>query len=157
MKNITKDIQRYREVVRHLWNSCLVNCVEQSPGATYESFGRICEELFDVLILEAHGSEESAERLNVAGFKTIRVVPAIKESVPLIVNRSNPSGTYWDDSVKLKPDDCELLFIGFFDWDRHNTIEMRYLRVLVASCAAEPRVVGRHALIEMLYSEVVYV
>lgn len=157
MNDVTQQFELCRETARHIWNSCFAHQTgEPTSGATLESFDRICEELFDALILTPFGSAESPSQLNVQGFVSIRVVPAIPEGTPVLINRTDPSGPYWDDPLKsILPDASQLGFIGFFDWDSHGMIDMRYLRVRILRCDANPVVVGREALIEMAHAKVV--
>jgi hypothetical protein len=155
MIDITQEIQRYREAARHLWNSCLMSRVNTSSGVVYEAFGRICEELFEVVVLDPYDIDESAEQLNITGFQSLRVVPAVSAGTPILVNRTQPTGPYWDDPMtSVKAQDIELGLIGFFDWDSYGLIDMRYLRVRILGCPSHPVLVGREALIEILNAKV---
>lgn len=153
MTDITALVCRYREAARHLWNSCFRDGDE---GDAAESFDRICEELFNVLVLRPVGVGEQSSQLNVQGFQSIRVVPAIEEGTPVFINRTNPSGPYWDDPIaQVRPQAVELALIGFFDWDSCGFSEMRYLRVRIMSCRNDERLVGREALIDAAHARVV--
>jgi hypothetical protein len=127
-------------------------------GVAYEAFDRICEELFAALVLAPAGSHETPDQLNDQGFTSVRVLPSITDGTPILVNRTMPSGPYWDDPMTLvKPTEIELGFTGFFDWDPSGSIDMRYLRVRVLRCSANPVLDGREALIELSHSQVVVV
>jgi hypothetical protein len=156
MTDVTQQFELCRETARHIWNSCFAHQKgEPNSGAAFESFDRICEELFDALILTPFSSAESSSQLNVQGFTSIRVVPAIPDGTPILINRTEPSSPYWDDPMKsIHPTGSQLGFIGFFDWDSYGMIDMRYLRVRILTCDANPLVVGREALIEMSHAKV---
>lgn len=157
MTDITQQLQLYRETARHVWNSCFAaRSGASSSGEAFESFDQICEALFDALILGPLGSDESASQLNVQGFASIRVVPVISAGTPILINRTEPSGPYWDDPMNsVISGETELEFIGFFDWDSCGVIDMRYLRVRILDCKTNAAIVGREALIEMSHVKVV--
>jgi hypothetical protein len=158
MTDITADINRFREAARHLWNTWFTTRVNESTGVVFEAFGRICEEIFEVLVLDRHDIDEGGAQLNAQGFKSIRVVPAVAHGTPILVNRTNPAGPYWDDPTSVvKPVDVELELIGFFDWDSYRTIDMRYLRVRITSSAQIPSLAGREALLDVQYAIVLSV
>jgi hypothetical protein len=154
MDDITQQFQLYRETARHLWNSCFARRPDILSAS--ENFDRICEELFDALVLSKTGNNELPSQLNVQGFRSIRVVPLIAEGTPILINRTTPSGPYWDDPMRMvTPDGIALYFIGFFDWDSDGIIDMRYLRVCISAFDSNRLIEGREALIEISHAKVV--
>jgi hypothetical protein len=157
MIDITQQIQLYRETVRHIWNSCFASEAGRSPaGEVFEAFDTICEQLFVALILSPNAISEPVGQLNVQGFPSIRVIPLLAEGTPILINRTEPTGPYWDDPVNVvKPDEIELGFMGFFDWDSYGIIDMRYVRARVLACHSNRALEGREALVEMGHAKVV--
>jgi hypothetical protein len=156
MIDVTTDIQLFRETARHVWNSSIASTAASHPGETSEAFDQICEELFYVVVLMANGIDESVEKLNGDGFRSLKVVPLIAEGTPIMVNRTAPAGPYWDDPVVLvKPAGIDLSLIGFFDWDSFANIDLRYLRVRVEDAPGYPTIIGRQALVDVSHAKVV--
>lgn len=156
MIDITQQLLAYREVVRHIWNSCLAS--RAHTASAQEAYERVCEELFGVLVLDSISSNENVNLLNNVGFQSIRVVPLIPEGVPILVNRESPSGPYWDAPLTaVSPSSAELTFIGFFDWDSYGQIDLQYFRVRILSSTGNPQTIGHEALIEVRNAKVVEV
>jgi hypothetical protein len=101
----------------------------------------------------ADGLTNAALRPNV--FRFLQVVPAVDSGVPILINRTSPPGGYWDDPVTtVKPDDVDLRFVWFFDWDEIGRREFEYLEVVVEACPAHPQVAGRYAHVEWHHARV---
>lgn len=155
--DVTPAFHLYREAARHVWNSCFASRTDVTPSGThYEAFDRICEALFGALILDPVGSRECSSQLNVQGFASVRVIPAIVDGTPILINRTNPTGPYWDDPLRIvTASELNTGLIGSFDWNSHGLIDMRYLRVRILSCSTNLAIAGREALIEMDHARVV--
>ena len=69
------------------------------------------------------------------------------ESAPIMVNREIDSG-YWDFPIKEITQEVQLCFVSFFDWDRLEYRDNRYVRVQIHRWPSRPEVVGKHCLIE---------
>lgn len=67
--------------------------------------------------------------------------------VAALINREVESA-YWDFPVATIPVDAEIQFVSFFDWDALSIRDNKYVRVRIASCASNPGLVGKHALVD---------
>lgn len=108
-----------------------------------ERFGDVETLLFRKMVSEALGLQDARYG---EPQENILVFPKNGAAIQALVNRDVNSG-YWDYPVSDIPIDAEMRFIDFFDWDPLSLRDNEYTRVLVVSCASNPRIVGKHALI----------
>jgi hypothetical protein len=60
----------------------------------------------------------------------------------------DPTG-YWDHPVKcIGPEEAEMHFVDYFDWDRLDYVDFQHYHVIIAKFDAHPELVGREALID---------
>jgi hypothetical protein len=161
MPDVTHLVTAYRECVRHLWNTYFRPIAEgPQDWDLCDEFDVIARAIFSSLVLSRLGDTNhglaprfSAEPTPLPGF---RVIPAVTDGTPIHINRDIPRTGYWDHPVaEVRPDDVELHFLRFFDWDELGHRDFAYYEVMVhASRIAE--IVGRAALIKCAYARVLY-
>jgi hypothetical protein len=153
VKHITDTVERYRQALLYLWNSCVwpdPSC--RHWGSVYEFRGlRPC--LFKFLVAGPLGLESDAyfgrEFLalpnDLYGFHSIMV--NLRES-------SDSTGVW--DSVKgpFGKDDITLTIVDHFDFSPLGYIDLRYYRVLIEFFKSHPEWVGHHALVEVIGTDV---
>lgn len=73
-----------------------------------------------------------------------------------MINReARRASGYWDHPKnRITPQDAELLFARFFDFDEVTYRDFRYLEVLIVSSASEPSICGHWALLDFEYARV---
>jgi len=162
MEDVTPFILRYREAARHLWNCYLRDEAYDGPGLhDWEALKQV---LFTALVLRNCGHDECAAALLAPdryGFSWIepivhlRVVP-VGVNVPIRISRDpGPHCTYWDHAVdRVEPNDVDLRFIDFFDWDQTGQIDFRYYLVSITASSKHPTLVGHRALLEVSFAKV---
>jgi hypothetical protein len=160
MEDVTGFMLRYREAARHLWNSFLREQPRDFPAAhDWEALKQV---LFTALVLRNCGHDECAaallgpERYGFSWLKPLthlRVVLATE--VPVMISRDPAKGGYWDHPVhRLGPEDADLRFIDFFDFDDSGHIDFRYYLVSIESSARHTALAGHQALVEVSYAKV---
>jgi hypothetical protein len=161
MEDVTSSILRYREAARHVWNCFLRDEPLDSPGQhDWEALKQI---LFTALVLRNCGHDECAAALlgpDRYGFSWIEpivhlhVVPL--GDVPIMIGTEpGPHGNRWGHSVdRVGPNDVDLRFVDFFDWDPSGHIDFRYYLVTIEGSARYPNLVGHRALLEVSYAKV---
>jgi len=163
MDDVTPLMMRYREAARHVWNTYLREeaCL---AGPNLHDWEAIKQVLFTALVLRGCGHDECAaallgpERYGFSWIKPIvhlHVVPVT--NIPIMVNREavTQGCGYWDHPVnRVNPDDVDLRFIDFFDWEQSGFIDFQYYLVNVESSSRHPEIVGHRALVEVCYAEV---
>lgn len=156
MKNIKRQMNTYRDAIRHLWNSVFSNFNDDLRyGACLELFEEIDCLLFKALICEPFDIKHDTKFRTNTPIDRLKVKPCNGESFPVVVNRNKPASGYWDYPVKsMKAADVDLTFISFFDWDSYGQMDCRYYRVRIADCKNHADLIGRDALIETFYADV---
>jgi hypothetical protein len=67
--------------------------------------------------------------------------------VPIAINRASPRTGYWDDPVnRILPDEAQLEFVRFLDWDELAPRDFSVVEVQVADFLKHPKLAGRYAL-----------
>ena len=118
--------------------------------------------LFTALVLRHCGHDECVaallgpDRYGFSWLKPImhlRVVPTT--NVPVLISRDPGGGGYWDHPVaRLGPDDADLRFIDFFDFDQSGYLDFKYYLASIESSSSHPVLAGHQALLEVSYANV---
>ncbi|HEY1265985.1 MAG TPA: hypothetical protein VGH16_01930 [Candidatus Binatia bacterium] len=152
MKDVTLIFNNYRECVRNLWNVYFWNLQpDWDPRDKYED---ICTTLFDVLVLDqvvnnTKYSKSPAYLSSREPLKIFRIVPLLSDQTPIHINRDKKRSPYWDHPTNVvKPDDVDLRFIDYFDFDLLGRREYKYFLVRIVASKTNEDLVGRDALIE---------
>jgi hypothetical protein len=75
--------------------------------------------------------------------------------VPVMISRTPGRSGYWDHPVdRLGPEDADLRFIDFFDFDSSGQVDFRHYRVRIESSARHAALAGHEALIDVQYARV---
>ncbi len=164
MKDISLLVNKYRETVRHLWNTSFFVGDELSDYSqdTLDYFQRIDQLLFSSLVLEKIGlqafEKEYDREILSKPLEFIHVVPSAEDGVQILINRSGPPATgYWDDPInRVKPLEVDLRFLGYFDWNPYGHLNLQYYRVRIMACLPHPHLVGRDALLETSNARVLF-
>jgi hypothetical protein len=160
MDEITPLMLRYREAARTVWNGFLREEPYDSPGShDWEALKQV---LFTALVLRHCGHDDCAAALLAPdryGFSWLKplthlhVVPTTE--VPVMISRSPGGGGYWDHPVtRLGPDDADLRFIDFFDFEQAGYLDFRYYLVSIESCTRHAALAGHQALVDVSYAKV---
>lgn len=161
MHDITASMLRYREAARNVWNCFLREECGGAPGDhDWEALKQV---LFTALVLRRCGHDDCAAALlgpSRYGFSWVEPIAHIRvkpsTEVPVMISRTPGCCGYWDFPVdRLGPDDADLGFIDFFDFDQAGFVDFKYYWVRIDSCARHPALAGHHALIEVSYAKVV--
>ena len=73
-----------------------------------------------------------------------------------MINReARRASGYWDHPKnRIAPQDAELFFARFFDFDERTYRDFRYLEVLIVSSADDPGICDHWALLDFAYARV---
>ncbi len=157
MQDITDAVSQFREAARHLWNATFF------PGADWDDrdrFSLVCVELFDALVLAPAGIRgirlPAMCEPDPAPMRALHVVPRTESGVPIMINRTTPRCGYWDDPVdRVRPSDVCLEFVRFFDWAELERRDFRYVQVHIAGFTGRPHLLGRRALLDSEYVNII--
>ncbi|MBM4259311.1 MAG: hypothetical protein FJ147_25850 [Deltaproteobacteria bacterium] len=162
MKDVTQLLNRYRECVRHLWNTYFFEAAfSNTDWDLADEYEEICGQLFSALVLnqvdrrthrKARAFEQSPQPLSF-----FRVVPSATSGVPIHINREKKASPYWDQQMTfIKPDEVDLRFIDFFDFGRLDFRELEYCRVRIVTSTANTDLADHDALLECQHVVVLF-
>ncbi|HEY2546827.1 MAG TPA: hypothetical protein VGI46_12235 [Candidatus Acidoferrum sp.] len=157
MRDVSGIFDHYRVSARAIWNTAFWPDADFRNWDSIEQFHEIEELLFQELVLAKLGREWRLQDVFKNAIPFFRVVPSIGHGTPIMIQNPRPGAPtgYWDDPLKLiRPEEAELLFIAYFDWNQMDYIDLQYYRVRVASFDAHPELVGLAALIERQHTAV---
>jgi len=160
MKDVTSFFETYRECARHLRNTYF-STRENHDWNIIEDFQEVARILFQRLVLcrlvverfcDGHFEPELESMVK---DNRIIIVPS-SPRMPVMISR-DLSGGYWDYPIGyLEPDDAQIAFREYFDWDECGLIDFRYYLGVILSSSKYPEVIGHRVLIETIYGKVMY-
>lgn len=158
MIEVTDMVQRYRLVLRHIWNAGLWVDPDLRRWESVDSFKELKLPLFRALVANPLGFEPG----EIFG-KQFRVAPESGKSdgIPALqVNQRQPTsigGGVWKMLLgPFKADEIDLELLDFFDWSPMGYIDLRYYLVLVRACRNHPDVIGHQALVDVSSASVLW-
>ena len=151
MEDITPAVLIFREAARHVWNTALLR---RANADIRDDFDDMCEALFRAVILRPIEMEDvdlsPASRRAGSPLPFLRVVPSIEHGTRIMVNRTVPPSGYWDDPVTaVIPNEIDLRFVRFFDWDELGHREFQFVEAIIQAFPKHPALVGRSALLDV--------
>jgi hypothetical protein len=133
--DVTDSMDRYRECVRHLWNTSLKpSTSEECSWDAVDQFEALAARIFELMVPPRR-----------TGAWVYRVSPVVRTRIMINRGRETP---YWDDPlVSVEPGDLELRLVGVFDWDPLARREYGLYRTEIVGSTRYPSVVNKAALV----------
>lgn len=157
VKDVSSIFDHYRMSARAIWNTAFWPDQDFRNWDSIDQFHEIEKLLFQELVLAKVEREWPLQDLFENAIPFFHTVPSLAHGTPIMIQSPRPGAPtgYWDDPVNLvKPEQAELLFIAYFDWNEMDYIDLRYYRVKIASFDAHAELVGREALIERQHATI---
>ncbi len=146
MKNVSVQMQKFKEASRHIWNAYLMPGEGVLDMDVERSFLAIERELLRSMVLDG---DAVADRYGCTQISGLLVRPkSVYRDVPVQFASDGPNGSTVWSHVRLVPaaDLPELEFVEFFDWMHYGFIDYAKVRAFDRSS-------GRYVLIESTYCE----
>ncbi len=157
VRDVTSIFDHHRVSARAIWNTAFWPDHEFRNWDSIAQFHEIEKLLFQELVLAKVDREWPLQNIFESAIPFFQVVPSIAHGTPILIQKPRqgaPTG-YWDEPVNLvKPEQAELLFVAYFDWNQMDYIDLRYYRVKIASFDPHSELVGREALIERQHAAI---
>ncbi len=157
MKDVSGIFDHYRMSARAIWNTAFWPDHDFRNWDSIDQFHQIEKLLFQELVLAKVDRNWPLQDLFGKAISFFQIVPSLVHGTPIMIQNPRPGAPtgYWDDPVKLvKPEEAEMLFIAYFDWNEMDYIDLRYYRVKITSFDTHPEVVGREALIDRQHATI---
>ncbi|MDQ1107675.1 MULTISPECIES: hypothetical protein [Stenotrophomonas] len=146
MKDVTGQMQRFKEASRHIWNSYLMPGEGVLDMAVEDSFLQIERELLRSIVLEGSAAADQYGHSAIGGL-IVKPKPLLRE-VPVQFARAGSDGnSYWSEDERIAAADIpKLEFVDFFDWTHYGYIDYAIVRAVESGS-------GRRVLIQALYCD----
>ena len=155
-RDVTDIVQRYRQALCYVWNSCIWTDHALRNWDSVDSFRLTKLPLFQALVATALDIERSD--LFGKGFELAPKIDGIGIIPQIQVNSRRPSepsaGTWLPISGSFKSGDLSLTLVDLFDWSPLGYIDLRYYVALIDASAPHPDLAGQHALIDVMHASV---
>ncbi|WP_421567533.1 hypothetical protein [Stenotrophomonas sp. PD6] len=146
MKDVTDQMQRFKEASRHIWNSYLMPGEGVLDIAVEDSFLHIERELLRSIVLEGSVAADQYGRSAISGL-IVKPKPVYREVPVQFASAVSDGNTYWCGEERVAAEDLPMLeFVDFFDWMHYGYID--YAIVRAAECGS-----GRRVLIQAMYCD----
>jgi len=159
MLDVSPVFDHYRMSARSVWNTAFWPLPDLRDWNSVERFQELERLLFDQLVLFKLDREYPFDDIFRKPMPFFKVAPSSPCGCPIMIARARthpdiPSG-YWDDPVnRVSAGQVEMQFLEFFDWNKLDYRDLQYYRVYIAGFDEQPHLVGREALIERQYVNV---
>jgi hypothetical protein len=136
-ENITGDMLRFKEAIRHVWNTYLVNVETPIPIEIWDSYDRIELELFKSIVLISRDALGVADVYRKKPISQILVRPRSNSvEVPVQFGKRNSENRNiaWQLSTNILATNFpNFHFLCFFDWNEYGQIDLPYVQVVDAN------------------------
>jgi hypothetical protein len=164
LQDITKEVNIYRECIRNLWNVYFLSrLTEENEFDLKDEFEEISTMIFSSLILNRIGCESfKKSKLNQSKLEPlnfITVSPSDDSGIPLNINRDRGSSKreYWDHPVDfIKPDDVDMKFIDFYDFDQYGFRDFEFYLVNIKESSIDTNLKERNALVKTKHARIFF-
>jgi hypothetical protein len=149
MKDVTSVFDHYRVSARAIWNTAFWPDPDSRNWESIERFDEIKKILFGELVLRKLSRDWPISDLFGTAISFFQIVPSYDAPIMIQNPRAEAASGYWDHPVnRIKPEDAEMIFLGYFDWNLQDYLDLRYYHVKITKFPAHSELVGREALME---------
>lgn len=156
MTKVTQYFEKFMEASRHMRNTYYVPDSEDDWDIV-DDFDELSILLFKHLVCIPLG-------VNLNQFDWLGEPMAIfklkarGQRLPIMINRKpNIDHGNWEHEISsVEPNDLELTFIDYFDWDPKGMIDYRYIMCRITGAEVSKNVIGHTALVESHYVDIYY-
>ncbi|WP_431287582.1 hypothetical protein [Roseateles chitinivorans] len=147
MDDITKDMLRFKEAARHVWNAYLLNSGSPMSPEIQESFHKIELELLRALVLLPAGMPDVADDYRRVPLPINLRAKGGLTDVPMQYGTIDEhQNTQWElprsiDAAEIS----HFRFFEFFDWNPYGHVDFGHVRAWTAN--------GRPVLVEQIYCD----
>jgi hypothetical protein len=147
MENITEDMLRFKEAVRHLWNTYFLEAGSPMSAELQESFEKIERELLRALVLTPSEMPGAADNYRRGPLPILLQAKAGLFDLPVQFGSvdANRNMTWEVPCAVPASVVSQYRFVEFFDWNPYGHIDLNYVKARAGD--------GRIALVEQAHCE----
>jgi hypothetical protein len=148
MQNISKEMYRYLEAKRHLWNTYFLDIMDLSKYEPLDSYEAIERRLFFALVCNPLGIEYDPTW---AAHRMDRILVRPRDDLSQIPLRVAIEIRRWEVDKLFPAKGLSLVYQEFFQWDRYEFLTLPLVRCEITEFDAHPEYIGKEVLVEHLY------
>jgi hypothetical protein len=147
MNEITEDLLRFKEAIRHLWNAYFAEVPELNSSQLWVAFETIERELLRSLVLLPRGIPHLAENYRISPLPITLRAKTGHDEIPVQVGSIyQKHNVLWELPHTIPAAELsQLRFIEFFDWNPWGRVDLGYVKGQTQE--------GRLALVEQKYCD----
>jgi hypothetical protein len=147
MEIITEDMLRFKEAVRHVWNTYFLEAGSPMSAELLESFEKIERELLRALVLLPSGMPEAADNYRRGSMPILLQAKSGLFDLPVQFGSVDANRNMkWELPCAVPASALsQYRFIEFFEWNPYGHIDLSYVKARVDD--------GRFALVEQTHCE----
>ena len=147
MEDITEEMLRFKEAVRHVWNTYLLKAGSPMSPEIQESFEKIERELLRALVLFPIGMSDIADDYRRAPLPiNLRAKSGLTDVPVQFGSVDRNQNIQWGlPSVIQAADISHYRYVEFFDWDPYGHVDLGYVKAWASD--------GRLVLIQQIYCD----
>jgi hypothetical protein len=149
MTDITKEVLKYRDCCRNLWNNYIkdLDYYDGTGTVIEEYFYEIVDKLFNAMI-GGQLFHKEIELINSAYFSELSVEPNYGPlGFPAMWANPNDPNFNWQ-VIQLKTENNLFKYMEFFDWTKELTMDCQYIRVRLVNSEELPHLIGNDFLLD---------
>lgn len=149
--NITHHMLRFREAVRHNWNTYFFDADDVMGADISAAFCQVEQGLFQGVVLCACGNSQ-ADAIYGSELAFITVTPRQEHlgQIFLQIGTRSETGMAWESPACFEfKKDSRFEFVRFFDWNPYEQISLSLVEVQVVHWDGSQNIVGCRALTEV--------
>jgi hypothetical protein len=130
MEDITDDMLRFKEALRHVWNTYLLETGSPMSPELQDSFSKIECELLRALVLLPNGVPNLVDDYRLRPMPILLQAKAGRTNVPVQFGSLDANrNVKWEMPCSVAPADVsQYRFIEFFDWNPYGHIDLHYVK-----------------------------
>ena len=149
-KNITEIMLKFREAIRHSWNTYFLGANEIMGPYIEEARSAVEQGFFQGIVLNYYGLDKYPTPQYRTTLPFIHIIPSpLLTDFDIQVGEQKDGYFAWGSPVRIAVEkNIELEFIEFFDWDQFEQMNLSLVKVHIKRMDARPDLVGSYALLE---------
>jgi len=130
MEDITEDMLRFKEAVRHVWNAYLLESGSPMSPELQDSFSKIERELLRAVVLLPNGVPNLADDYRHRPMAILVQAKAGLSDIPVQFGSLDANRNMkWELPCSVAAADVsQYRFIEFFDWNPYGHIDLSYVK-----------------------------
>lgn len=148
MRDVTREMQRFRESVRHNWNTYFLDLDDRMSSDIQEAYSSVERGLFKAIIGLDSGGDISEYRKRPISWLLVKPTDILTEVSIQLAEDGGSGNVSWTLPLSVSCEGAIFEFFDFFDWYSYGPIDLALVRARVKALPGRPESEGLFALLE---------